>query len=151
MGKNETEESNTYLFTNFRYRSDRFGTYVISPKSESCSFEKCESVMDVRDVNLFESNSFIDEEELTLISLETVSKDVSCNKYNRKLNINKENLQRFVRCSHCNNSNRVKPSRSMYFLKIIFRKKGNKKVTPLTLFHGNICSSSNALTKIKVK
>lgn len=150
MGKNETEESNTYLFTNFRYRSDRFGTYVISPKSESCSFEKCESVTDVRDVNLFESNSFIDEEELTLISLETVSKDVLCNKYNRKLNINKENLQRFVRCSHCNNSNRMKPSRSMYFLKIIFRKKGNEKVT-LTLFHGNICSSSKALTKIKVK
>lgn len=150
MGKNETEESNTYLFTNFGYRSDRFGTYVNSPKSESCSFEKCESVMDVRDVHLFESNSFTDEEELTLISLETVSKHVLCNKYNRKLNTNKESLQQFVRCNHCNNNNRVKPSRSMYFLKIIFRKKDNKNVT-LTLFNGNICSSSNVLTKIKAK
>ena len=95
-------------------------------------------------------NSFIDEEELTLTYLETVSKHVLCNKWNRKLNINKENLQRFVRCNNFNNNNRVKPSRSMYFLKIIFRKKDNKNKT-LTLFHGNICSSSNILTKVKVK
>ena len=53
--------------------------------------------MDMRDVDLFESNSFIVEEELTLILIANVSKHVLCNKCNKKLNIEEENFQRFVK------------------------------------------------------
>lgn len=97
MCKNEIEDDNTYLFKNFCYRYDRFGTYVNSPQNESCSIEKWEDVMDMRDVDLFESNSFIVEEELTLILIANVSKHVLCNKCNKKLNIEEENFQRFVK------------------------------------------------------
>ena len=97
MCKNKIEDDNTYLFKNFRYRWDWFGTYVNLPKNESCSIEKWEDVMDMRDVDLFESSSFIVEEELTLISIASVSKHVLCNKCNKKLNIEEENFERFVK------------------------------------------------------
>ena len=125
----ELIEGKTYLFQKFRYRVNKYGSYINCTKSYETSIDETTDFEEpVTEASI--ASSLI-EDCLTVLAVEKVQKKVLCCKCNEKFDM--VNSTTILKCSNCGTVCKLKLCKLSFHIKLMFQKNDNRNLS-LSLF-----------------